>query len=166
MKVTTAISFADLRAALHNELNEEVCGKLLTTAARKAALQHVGFDSCAIALFEELHVDGPALLRRQGLSTEWLTLVADWRREVWCRVRGKRRPIQPRTGMRPVDPIADLICACGYAVLRCEFASLLREHVLLRSVAAPCGGDCSSSSAAGDECLVEGCRSTTWTTPW
>ncbi len=115
-------------------------------------------NSGAIALLKELHVDGPALLKRQGLSTEWLTLVADWHLEVWCRVRGSRRTIQPRTGTRPRDPIADLIFAFGYAVLQCEFHSLLREHGRLCSVAAPCGGDFSSSSVAGDECLVgDGC---------
>ena len=57
--------------------------------------------------------------------------------------------------MLPGDPIADLIFACGYAALQCEFALLLREHGLLCSVPAQCGGVFSSPSVAGDECSVE-----------
>ena len=58
--------------------------------------------------------------------------------------------IRPRTGTRPGDPIADLIFACGYAVIQVEFAALLRENGLMGTIPMHAGGIFSVSVAPGD----------------
>ncbi len=104
----------DITAAFYTVPVEAALGALMTSGARHAALRHAGLSDSEITEFEEAYFTHGSKLLQAGLDQRWLSLLCDWSSNSWFAVRDGSNKIWTRLGVKPCDPLADLIFALSF----------------------------------------------------
>ena len=80
--------------------------------------------------FSDSIESGVAALSKHGLAEGRRSALASWHRGSWFMVRGSRRCILPSLGVRPGDPLADVVFAIAFAA----FLKLLNAELAARGL--------------------------------
>ena len=146
--ITSAVIFLDLTAAFYRALPELALGPLLDVECQgRAPVVHL-----PLAWRRQTIPRGSKLRFWTGEAPPWLhTAIADWHTDTLFRVRHTEQTYRLISGVRPGDPVADLIFnACMTGFIK-ELRKCLIEDGLLVSMQDLDGNPLEQARAVGDQ---------------
>jgi hypothetical protein len=113
---SAAVLFGDMRAAFYSVLPEVFLGPLLPLAQRTELYSMLGIDGIDKLRLDGLCAAAPSQLISAGISECWRDLLADWHRANWFGVQDSSDVVMTQRGVRPGDPVADVVFVCVFAL--------------------------------------------------
>ena len=151
---SAATLFIDFESAFYRVLTEEVLGRTLDEDTRRETLAGLGWPEGSIAAYE--NALGEGMLARWGAAPWAAQAVADWHACSYYQVDDDPRVACPVTGVRPGDPLADLVFNACMAVLLRDLRGKLRDEGLLWSTPLAEGGPFAADAPATSEVDQDG----------
>ena len=112
-----AVLFTDVKAAFYTISCELAVGALMTAEQRAQHIEACGLTGQTAAAVNAIAAEAPDIVAA-GVPAAWRGFARDWHLQASFRVSGSSRRVVPSTGVRPGDPLADVVFALSFLHLQ------------------------------------------------